>query len=176
MEPYITSKQFLSTLLLNEDTENLIVKEYIENYINQHGLYHVFAKTRAAFAYAAEKHHYPYEYTVLIKTFLTEENAKNWILENGKKIIKEQEENYGPMALVIIPYDNNGIFYAGDEPYHPGRIPAELYPTFVFSQKSYNMLIKELKASDYEDPPVNHIHYIKHTKKHSKKHSKNSKK
>ena len=163
---HLSAKLMLQAILLNEDTEK-ILDEYVlthltnnphllNTYLDNHLMYHVFFRLQDPRTNPKIKK----QNITLVKSFATEKSAERWLLEHGADMVGEQEENWGvPVVLTIIPYDNNGTFAMGDEPYHVNDITEKNYPTYAFSKDGYKMLKKELKYNNRKDEK--HIHYIK---------------
>jgi len=166
---YITAKNLISTILLNEDTEKTILESYISNYLSLHpeiiahyldnnGLYYVFLRNQDPDTVTAQNQFNPF--IVLVKTFNNESDAKSWILNHGRKFVKLQEENYdGPIVLTVIYDDNKAKHGAGEEPYQHYGIAGNQYQTYTFSKKGNKMLHDELNYINLDSDK--HIHYIK---------------
>ena len=175
-ESFLSAKKVLSTILLNSDTET-ILHEYMVDYLKTHpsilqqainrGLYHVYARTQDEFSSCEGTKKKPRNHEVfLVKSFITEGEAKDWILKNGKNIVLNEEDNYDqPIVLTIIHDDNKGTHYPGEWPAYAYEISSKLYPTFVFSKKAYDMLLYEYDVAEsrHRDLPSDKhwIHYIK---------------
>src|SRR5690242_7221629 len=98
---YLSAKKVLSTILLNSDTDK-ILEEYIVEYvklrpyilsslIESNGLYHVFVRTKDPSQTETDGDRYE-EYN-LIKSFLTFNEAEDFVLQNGYNIIKTTKES-----------------------------------------------------------------------------------
>lgn len=152
----LSAKYVLSTILLNQDTST-ILDDYIisylklnpqlvNTYLDQNGLYHVYIRNRDPRVHNKTDDE---DIIQLIKSFSTELDAKNWIVKNGCDLIKKHESYYHDQLVLIIIYDNNIISYdTHDSPFESYCISEKKYPTFVFSQDSLDMLIKEAKYFD----------------------------
>lgn len=165
---HTSAKLMLQTILLNEDTEKILdeyVLTHLQNnphilnqYLDQHLMYYVFFRLQDADTNATTNANNK-ENITLVKTFATKKSAEAWVLKNGADIVGEQEENWGEgIVLTIIPYDNNGVYGAGEEPFHAYTISERKWPTYAFSKDGYKMLKKELKYHGIKDDQ--HIHYI----------------
>jgi len=174
---YLSAKKVLSTILLNSDTET-VLQEYIVSYLqhhpslvtqylNQHGLYHVYFRLQDP---NTKKERHPLDdddQVILLKSFATQKEAEVWILEHGKDIVADQEDNYAKPVVITIIYDTNeGLFYPGENPAHFNMISTHTYPTFAFSKKGYKMLIKEYdnnvsSGNIKKRKSLDWIHYVK---------------
>src|SRR5947208_2344300 len=96
-EQYISAKKVLTTILLNDDTTN-ILDTYILNYIkinpklinlylNDNGLYHVFFRLKDTTMTNNFIRHA--QSIILIKSFITNKDATDWILQHGKRIVEQ---------------------------------------------------------------------------------------
>jgi len=140
--------------------------DIINTYIATHGLYNVYMRQEDCYIDPDNtKGHDIY----LVATFSTYDAAEIFILENGQKIVTEQEENYGtPIIICMIQQKNYGhhdFSYAHDHT-NSHLIAANKYPSYAFSKRGYNMLLKEHKAiyrRDWCDELIPFwIHWIKH--------------
>jgi hypothetical protein len=121
-------------------------------------LYYVFLRNQDPDTVPSQNPFNPY--IVLVKTFITENDAKTWILSNGREFVKIQEENYdGPIVLTIIYDSNKADKGAGEEPYTHFGIAGNSYQTYTFSKKGNKMLHDELNYINLNSDK--HIHYIK---------------
>lgn len=139
MAHYLSAKKVLSTILLNSDTDK-ILDEYVLSYIKLRPhlfsdfleeLYHVFARTQ-------EPSHNSEGYNdfILIKSFITMKEAHLYVVKNGNDLIKQLN-----MACSILEYVLTIIHSYSNIEQH--RISLEKYPTYVFSESSYEMICKE---------------------------------
>lgn len=146
--------------MLNDDT-NIIadsillnyLKQYptlITKYMNENGIYHVYYRTRDE---ATDPGNRRSPFVILLKSFASEKEAKEWILQYGKDIVEEQEDNHGRPIVLFIQHDTNeGDYETGYEPTNPHYISSHKYPVYAFSNKGYKMLLKEhiyLLGDDY---------------------------
>lgn len=172
---YLSAKNVLSTILLNKDTEDIILKSYIadylsthkdvvEDFLNKNGVYNVFFRTQVAHTrnqileLGLLDH---YEDMVLVKTFATFLEAEKWVLKNGKNVVDTEEDNYNrPIVLVIVYYDNVGLFGAGEEPHHLNDIYRNKLHTYAFSKSAYEMLKCELEYDGLIEDGIDYLHYI----------------
>lgn len=158
----LTTKRLLEQIYVNDYTKESLddfVLQYLLNrpqivnkIINAIGLYHVFYRLEDP----RDNPNLVTNDIYLIKSFITFNEAEQWILENGKLIVYEQEENYNrPVVLTIIYFDNQGNYATSEDPSYIYNIAAKKYPTYAFSQEGYKMLIKEHeKAISYNDVDV----------------------
>ena len=136
--------------VLDEYFANYVQPSAIDKYLEIRGLYHVFFRQE-------DPHEIQYrsDDIYLIKSFATEHAATNWVIEHGKDIVSEQEENYGkPIVITIIYFDNKGDYYMGEDPSHMYLISTKKYPTFAFSAEGYRMLLREHRNTfnyNYQD-------------------------
>lgn len=155
----VSARNLIHTILLNEDTsviaDNIILnylKQHptiITKYINENGIYHVFYRTRDESTNPTKRKG---NFIILLKSFTTGTEAKEWILQYGKDIVEEQENNYNRPIVLFIVHDKNKGIYEGDEPTNPHFISSHKYPVYAFSNRGYNMLLKEhiyLLGDDY---------------------------
>lgn len=145
----------LSQIPINADTK-IAIDQFILNYtvynqnkpvvqtILDQGLYHVYFRVQDPSTIPAHINQHPTTLHNLLKSFVREQDAFNWIKEHGKDIITEQEENVDQsIVLTIIYTDNDGIYYAGEEPTELLGISSKYYPTFAFNKEGYKMLLDE---------------------------------
>lgn len=157
MAHYLSAKKVLSTILLNSDTEEILdeyVLSYIKNrptlftkhvndYLNDVGLYHVFARTQDS------SHNPEYREFILFKSFLTMKEAHVYVVTNGSNIINQL--NMACTSAYVLTIVNS---------FHPiehYQISTKKYPTYVFTLDAYDMICKEhcknLKRGDISVVP-----------------------
>ena len=144
---------------MNQDTEK-ILQTYIVDYLTHHptivsqylsenGLWHIYARTKDEFSTnegRGKKQHHEIFY---IKSCVTMNEAETWILQHGKKVVNDEEDNYGvPIVLTIVYDDNKGKYYTGEHPANAYEISSQMYPTFTFSKKGYDMLLTEIQVGE----------------------------
>lgn len=169
----ITVQNILNNLVINDETAP-IIEQFIFNYLdknhkiadkylNKNGLYHVFARQRDPFIYRDEEQ----GEMELIKTFLTQNEATEWVLENGQAIIEEQDTN-GPedvIVLTIIHSDNSGLYSMGTGPNSFSCVSLAQHESFAFSRDGYLMLLKEhldpIKKGYFPNTYPSLTHFIK---------------
>ena len=114
----------------------------IQKYLDKNGTYNVFFRQQDTHIYTGNLSHDIH----LIKTFISYESALDFVLNYGKDIVDEEQDNYGtPIVLTIIPFNNEGVHYQGESPTQMNLICTNEYPTFAFSEDGYQMLIREHK-------------------------------
>lgn len=149
---YLSAERLLAQIPFNENT-NKAIDEFILNYfawnkkilnkILDQGIYHAFYRFKDPNIYDESDEQQVTEIE-LLKTFMDETSAVNWIKENGQFVTEEQYANVRyPCVITLIYYDNDGVYYPGDEPQHLHGISARKHPTYAFDQEAYDMLIKE---------------------------------
>lgn len=149
---FISAQRLLSQIPFNENT-NKAIDAFILDYLTQNkksinkvldkGLYHVFYRFKDPNITDPEADE-QFTEIGLLKTFIDERSAVNWIKKYGAFITAEQHENVNyPCVITLIYYDNDGVYYPGDEPNHLHGISARQHPTYAFDEEAYEMLIKE---------------------------------
>lgn len=150
MESSLTTRNLINTIMLNSDT-HVIADEMILSYLKQHpklvskyldqqGLYHVYYRMQDTATDPELKYHA----IVLLKSFCTEAEAHDWIIEHGENIIEELYDNYGrPIAFFIVYDENGGLYDVGHEPTNEHLISSKMYPIYAFDDETYRMLIDE---------------------------------
>jgi hypothetical protein len=148
-------KTVLGNLKITPDTEPLIkklIKDYIAvnpsiltECIEERGLYQVFFRGRDTYSCNKKDKNDTAEIMTYIQTFATMQEANEWILKFGSKIVTEEEDNYNkPIVLTVIYCKNNEYQgHAGEDPAHLCYISGKDYPTYAFSKRGYKMLLKE---------------------------------
>jgi hypothetical protein len=149
-ESFLSAKNVLSTILLNQDT-SIILDELILNhltlnpslitkYINEKGLYHVYYKLW--FPEYNDRNRITDDSPILIKSFGSEIEAKNWIIRNGNNIVNEKDGYFGCTGVLFISKQHNETD-SFDEYFNS----MAKYQTFVFSNKASEVLIDEYVKS-----------------------------
>lgn len=147
----ITTKQILENININDETSP-IIEEFLLNYLNNNkkllnkcldhtGLYHVYFRQEDPFVSDSGRQ----RSMILLKSFTTEHEAVQWIIDQGRQIVKTREEEYAENSIVltIIPTDNTGDYYHAEEPTRLCTISTEKYLNFAFSSNGYKMLLSE---------------------------------
>lgn len=101
--------------------------------------------------------------------FTSYENAKEYILKNGKVITEKFFEIHEQGCSLVIIKQNNYIPDEDDLEEIEETLDLWLGPytsceNYVFTEESYNMLIKEQKilaSNDWAEPIPKHIYYVK---------------
>lgn len=162
----LTAKNILTTILLNKDTSDNILDEYlvsylklkpelVTKYLEEHGLYHIYARNRDI-STDYDHHVIVAIRTNLIKSFATELEAKNWILKSGSKTIEWLENIHEEYFVLSIIYDKNVKPYKDSDYYY--NIAYKQNLTFAFSSDACDMLVEEMKYyQDDEDGDENYI-------------------
>jgi hypothetical protein len=136
--------------------EDFFEKYMIENpkclikHINKTGLYNVFFRTSDKYCsdeYFEFRRHYSQSYHEIcyLQSFTTFNEANEWVIKKGKKIISEEEKNRDrPILLTIIHCKNNSYDgNAGEEPVCLYQISSCQHPTYAFSEKGFKMALDE---------------------------------
>lgn len=130
----------------------------IENYLNSHLTYNVFFREEDPDERIPDRN---LSYDIhLLKTFVTLDRAIQWVLDNGREIIKEHKENYGrPLVITIVPFDNKGEYASDEIPTNMWMISNKRYLTYAFTKEDYEMLLREHKRLLMGDWGMNFIPY-----------------
>lgn len=98
MESSLSAKNIIATILLNEDTEKLILHEYvteylktnpqlISKYIETNGLYHVYFST-------FDDDYYESDLNMLVVNFVNYQDALNYVIKNGRHLCYQESRNF----------------------------------------------------------------------------------
>lgn len=95
----------------------------------------------------------------LIRNFASFSGAREWVIKNGKKIVNGQEYYYETeMALTIIEMKPK-------ESISLELLSSKLYPTFVFTEKAYKMILEEHRKlylrRCIDNPVIHWIYFVK---------------
>lgn len=84
-----------------------------------------------------------YNASGVLRVCFSMNEARNWIIKNGREQAKELEDNYmRPIILFIVETDNNNNFWDYD---NLSIITGNCYNTYVFTKDAYDLLLKEHK-------------------------------
>ena len=161
MENPQTILNFLNDLASDNGAKH-VLEQFISDYLSKNGLYHVyFRQADPCLGGHSQKD------ITLLKTFIDNESALKWVIENGRSIVEEQEDNYADnrIVLTIIHHDNIGNYCAGDEPNHFYNICDKMYPSFAFSPNGYKLLLEEnLENNHFIWSDNSNLHWINYHK------------
>lgn len=153
----ILFNQYLTNKPPNETTKQLIAtylkenKSIIDKYIKQEPLYHVFHRGNLS-------NDNGIDYISLIETFSSLDEARKWIIQNGRKILNIDDIPNKLTSLVIISK-------RWEESESMDMMPMSMHPTFVFNQESYEMILEEHKILYTQDwittPIIDWVYFVK---------------
>jgi hypothetical protein len=82
-----------------------------------------------------------YNASGVLRVCFSMNEARNWIIKNGREQAEELEDNYGrPIILFIVETDDSYDFWDYDT---LAPITSQYYETYVFTKDAYELLLKE---------------------------------
>lgn len=166
-----STKKLLSQIPFNEYTNDAIddfILEYVAysnnnkkiiNTILDQGMYNVFFRTQDEYLNTRAK-------IILLKSFITEQDAIIWIKTYGLEITEFEEYNLNQSIVLTIIFTNNDPFLHDleENPNKTLLIAKQKYPTFAFNKEAYDMLLEEhsymIKDNEYDEIIPYWVHYI----------------
>jgi hypothetical protein len=139
-------KQFLECLKDNKSLAN--------DFIESEGVYNVYLCSSTIYTSTRIP-----EFSNLVASFHTYENAKEWVLNEGRRDMKLTYFNFHACLMIVHQTNAKDSIYLKDR-----NIVFEDHPIFVFTEKSYEYTLSNFQyALDkmMKDVNFNLIHYIK---------------
>jgi hypothetical protein len=135
----------LTDLLQDEDSKATMMSFFSEHFASQwlqsaSSLYHIYCVN----AGRSGRH-----YSKLLKSFVSEMDAGKWATEYGGAVIEDIQQDRQVTMMLIIVFNNEDTKYSSDAGL---RVPEKLNPTFLFSQKAYDIMLADhyLHSEEYD--------------------------
>ena len=153
----IATRALLKQIPINDSNRDAIddfLLEYIKYnpevlnvYLENASLYHVFFREEDIYINPDVK----FPELQLIRNFSTEAEAIKWVKQNGQEIVYMEEQDRNRPVVITIIKMNNTVHKYTHSPVHVYGISEETNLTFSFSERGYNMLMKEHKYNTILD-------------------------
>ena len=140
---------YLQNNTLTNNIKNIIIevlkknKDIVQDYLNEEPLYYIYVRNEDSYLdHEKKKHHCIY----LMAAFTKLDDAKYWILQNGKECIDSwnHSSSNGPYILTIIDKIHSNDNYDSDDAFaNIYFISTKQYISYAFTKEGYKMLLNE---------------------------------